>query len=233
MKKPVTLLLLLVMCLCSCSSSEPVSATLPEAATVSTEPSTPAPTEPETIDHLLTLVNSENKIPEGWKVNLVEISGGYKIDKRARKQLLKMLDDAYALGYNPVVCSAYRDENKQDSLYKEEVEKYIAEGFTRAQAKKKARHWVSVPDTSEHQLGLAVDIVSNSYWYLDTHQAEQPTQKWLMENSYKYGFILRYPKDKEKLTGVNFEPWHYRYVGKKHALKMYKEGLCLEEYVRE
>ena len=87
------------------------------------------------------------------------------------------------------------------------------------------------PGTSEHQLGLALDIVSTSYTNLDKKQERTKEQKWLMANSYKYGFILRYPSDKCDITGINYEPWHYRYVGKAAAKEIYEKGICLEEYL--
>ena len=87
------------------------------------------------------------------------------------------------------------------------------------------------PGTSEHQLGLALDIVDLDYQQLDTRQEETPEQKWLMENSWKYGFILRYPTDKSNITGIIYEPWHYRYVGKEAAKVIHEKGICLEEYL--
>lgn len=87
------------------------------------------------------------------------------------------------------------------------------------------------PGTSEHHTGLALDIVSQNYQLLDEEQENTPEQQWLMHNSYKYGFILRYPNDKSKITGIHYEPWHYRYVGKEIAKEIYEQGICLEEYL--
>ena len=89
---------------------------------------------------------------------------------------------------------------------------------------------VAVPGTSEHELGLAVDLTDNDYRELDEAQEDTATQKWLMENSWRYGFILRYPNDKSEATGIIYEPWHYRYVGKATAKAVYESGLCLEEF---
>ncbi|MCB6367700.1 M15 family metallopeptidase, partial [Intestinibacillus massiliensis] len=93
--------------------------------------------------------------------------------------------------------------------------------------------WVAVPGTSEHQLGLAVDLVSLSNQNLNHSQENTALQKWLMKNSWKYGFILRYPSDKSSITGIGYEPWHYRYVGKKAAKAIYEQGVCLEEYLQK
>jgi D-alanyl-D-alanine carboxypeptidase len=87
------------------------------------------------------------------------------------------------------------------------------------------------PGTSEHQLGLAVDFVDTRYWTLDEKQAELPAQKWLMEHCWEYGFILRYPSEKSEITGIIYEPWHYRYVGREIALEIRDAGLTLEEYL--
>ena len=97
----------------------------------------------------------------------------------------------------------------------------------------KAGHQVAVPGTSEHQLGLAVDIVDVNYQLLDTNQENTAVQKWLLENSWRYGFILRYPTDQTDVTGIVYEPWHYRYVGKEYAQDIYKKGLCLEQYLEQ
>ena len=90
---------------------------------------------------------------------------------------------------------------------------------------------VAVPGTSEHQLGLAVDLVDLDNQNLNESQEETAVQKWLLGNSWKYGFILRYPNDKRGLTGIIYEPWHYRYVGKDAAREIYETGVCLEEYL--
>ena len=100
----------------------------------------------------------------------------------------------------------------------------------KATAAKEAATVVAMPGTSEHELGLAVDLVDTDYPYLDEAQENTDTQKWLMENSWRYGFILRYPNDKSEITGIIYEPWHYRYVGKETAKAIYESGLCMEEF---
>ena len=130
-----------------------------------------------------------------------------------------------------MICSSYRTWDKQRTLYDYEKNRYMAQGYSKEEAEKEAAKWVAVPGTSEHQTGLAVDIVAQSYQILDKKQEDTPEQRWLMENSYKYGFILRFPTDKSKITGINYEPWHYRYVGKEAAKEIYERGICLEEYL--
>ena len=91
---------------------------------------------------------------------------------------------------------------------------------------------MAVPGTSEHQLGLAVDIVDVNQQVLEEEQEDTPTQQWLLANSWKYGFILRYPENKSSITGITYEPWHYRYVGRQAAQEIYSQGICLEEIGR-
>ena len=130
------------------------------------------------------------------------------------------------------VRSSYRTNGTQTTLYNNKVNYYRNLGYSKETAKVKAGKWVARPGTSEHQLGLALYIVSTSYTNLDQKQENTKEQKWLMANSYKYGFILRYPSDKCDLTGINYEPWHYRYVGKMAAKEIYEKGICLEEYLQ-
>ena len=141
------------------------------------------------------------------------------------------MDAMRAEGLSPLICSSYRTNKKQQRLYSNEVSNYLARGYSQANAEIEARKWVAVPGTSEHQTGLAVDIVDTNYQLLDEKQEDTPVQKWLIKNSYKYGFILRYPSDKSNITGINYEPWHYRYVGKEVAKEIYERGICFEEYL--
>ena len=179
----------------------------------------------------LLLVNPWNELPEGFSVELRELGDGEAVDERAYPDLQAMLDDASAEGLSPIVCSSYRTREKQQELFVRRVGRLTAAGYSEQEAVTEAGKWVAVPGTSEHQTGLALDIISSSYQVLDRDQENTAEQRWLMENSYKYGFILRYPSDKSEITGINYEPWHYRYVGKEAAKEMYEKGLCLEEYL--
>ena len=135
-------------------------------------------------------------------------------------------------GLNPLICSSYRTNEKQEQLYQNKVSEYLSQGYSKVEASDKAAFWVARPGTSEHQLGLAVDIVSTKNQRLDRSQENTVEQQWLIQNSWKYGFVLRYPTNKNSITGVGYEPWHYRYVGKEHAKKINELGVCLEEYVK-
>lgn len=179
----------------------------------------------------LLLINEWNKLPGDFSVELTELNNGHAIDERAYPDLQDMMDAARAEGLSPILCSSYRSDEKQQTLFDNQVSKYLAQGYTKSEAETEAAKWVAVPGTSEHQTGLAVDIVALDYQILDENQENTAEQKWLMENSYKYGFILRYPSEKSELTGIHYEPWHYRYVGKEAAKEIYEQGICLEEYL--
>ena len=183
-------------------------------------------------DELLTLVYFENTIPKDWKVDLVQLNNGQSVDRRIYDDLIAMLQSAKSEGLNPLICSSYRTNEKQEQLYQNKVSEYLSQGYSKVEASDKAAFWVARPGTSEHQLGLAVDIVSTKNQRLDRSQENTVEQQWLIQNSWKYGFVLRYPTNKNSITGVGYEPWHYRYVGKEHAKKINELGVCLEEYVK-
>ena len=181
----------------------------------------------------LALVNKDHPIKENFHVDLIQLKNGQAIDARVYPDLQAMMDDARAAGLSPLICSSYRSTEKQTTLYNNQVNKYKKQGYSEEAAKAEAGRWVAVPGTSEHQIGLAVDIVSQNYQILDKRQENTAEQLWLMENCYQYGFILRYPSEKSDITGIGYEPWHYRYVGKEAAAEIMEEGKCLEEYLDE
>ena len=207
--------------------------TTPVSHDQSTTPDPEPEPDPEPIPELLTLVNPWNQVPEDWSVDLVTLPNGLEIDKRCYDALMDMIDGCYDAGLTPVICSAYRTKDFQQTLHDNKVSEWMEQGYSREEAREKARHQVAVPGTSEHQLGLAVDIVDVNYQLLDTNQENTAVQKWLLENSWRYGFILRYPKGQTDVTGIVYEPWHYRYVGKEYAQDIYKKGLCLEQYLEQ
>ena len=182
-------------------------------------------------DWELLLVNKNHKIPENYKVELAELESGYQVDIRIAEPLEEMLSDARREGLYPIICSSYRSNEKQQKLYNNKVTEYERWGCTSEEAEEYASYWVAIPGTGEHETGLAVDIVSSDYQILNEKQEETEVQKWLMENSYKYGFALRYPTDKKSITMINYEPWHYRYVGIDNATYMKEHDMCLEEYI--
>ncbi len=142
-----------------------------------------------------------------------------------------MIAGAKAEGISLIVCSGYRDVAYQETLYSRKTAAYQAQGLSLERAQEEAKRWVARPGNSEHHTGLAVDIVTPSYQVLDSGFAGTPAAQWMAEHSAEYGFILRYPQGKEELTGVAWEPWHFRYVGIESAKEIYKEEICLEEFL--
>lgn len=180
------------------------------------------------------LVNPWYMLPDGYdEVATSSIPNGESVDSRCYPEFVKMLDDCRAAGGQPVVCSSYRSHAKQVVLFNDQVKGLMAKGMTKQEAEKQAGTEVAVPGTSEHELGLAVDICDYKYQNLDDSQADTTTQKWLIKHSWEYGFILRYPKNKTGITGIIYEPWHYRYVGKDAAKEITEKGICLEEYLEQ
>ncbi|MBQ6685026.1 MAG: M15 family metallopeptidase [Firmicutes bacterium] len=188
-----------------------------------------------TEDWKLVLVNQTHKLPADHKVETTPMAGysGYEFDSRAIASLEQMISDAAAEDLEIEVCSAYRTIEYQENLVKAQVAKYIAQGMSQAEAEAKTATEIIEPGASEHNLGLAVDLVAKSYQHLEDDQAETAENKWLLANCTEYGFILRYPQGKQDITGIKYEPWHFRYVGKAAAEEIMSQGICLEEYLGE
>lgn len=198
--------------------------------TISNEISVPVvakPNEREITDWRLTLVNSENLLPEDFEVELADIDEIRQFDARAIDELNKMMNDMRKAGITNVwVQSSYRSVARQKELYDDSVQKYMKQGKTREQAEKLTEKLINKPGSSEHNLGLAVDFNKVENEFKNTKG-----YKWLLKNAENYGFILRYPEEKVDLTGISYEPWHWRYVGKEHAKQINKLNMCLEEYI--
>lgn len=156
-----------------------------------------------------------------------------KISNVCKADLMEMMDDCYRItGCNVYVISGHRTYSYQERNYNNEVSIYRNQGYGEEEARKLAAEWVAVPGTSEHHLGLAVDIIDTQSWSLDESQENLAGQKWMMENCWKYGFILRYPKNTKDETGINYEPWHYRYLGREIAKEVHDSGMTLEGYIK-
>lgn len=176
----------------------------------------------------LTLVNKWNPLPEDAETEVVELSNGERVDRRIYPYLQQMFDDARAEEIYPIVRSGYRTRQEQIEIYEERMQRYQADGLSAEAARAETELWVAVPGTSEHELGLAVDINADR---IRSEGAE--VYAWLQDHAHLYGFINRYPSDKTEITGVANEPWHYRYVGTEAAAAIYEQGVCLEEYLGE
>ena len=182
-------------------------------------------------DWNLMLVNKQHPVPEGYEVELGTITADMKCDARILPDLFAMLQAARKDGVTLVICSPYRNISRQEYLFERKIKLYMENGASYMDAYKQTAQVVTVPGASEHQLGLALDIISNTYTNLDEGFGKTKAGQWLEKHSREYGFILRYPKGKEHITGIDFEPWHFRYVGKEAATIIMDKGITLEEFV--
>lgn len=179
----------------------------------------------------LVLISESNPLDTEYRPELAEVVEGKFVDARIMPELSQMLEDAVGDGMQMYVLSAYRDYESQWEVFNTTMVDWINQGKSPLEAYEETKKSVAVPGTSEHASGLALDIVSTKYGELDDKQAETEEAKWLAENCWKYGFILRYPPEKSSVTGIVFEPWHYRYVGKEAAKDIKEKDLTLEEYL--
>ena len=182
---------------------------------------------------LLTIVSSASPLQEGYVPVLDTVVEEYQMDARCASKVWDMMQECRAefAGF-PMICSAYRTQEYQQGLFDNKVIRVMQEKYCSIEeATVLAAEEVAFPGTSEHQLGLAADIIDETYPYLTEWQETTGTQKWLKEHAADYGFILRYPPDSSEITGIIYEPWHYRYVGEKFAREITNRGITLEEYV--
>lgn len=182
-------------------------------------------------DWKLLLVNKQHPIPDGYTFTLGKITGNMQCDERIIPELLAMLQAAKADGVNLVICSPYRDLSRQEILFNRKIDAYMSKGMSYMEAYKTASQAVTVPGASEHQIGLALDIVCDTYYSLNEGFGDTEAGKWLAAHSCEYGFILRYPLGKEYITSIEYEPWHFRYVGKEAATEITEKGITLEEFI--
>lgn len=183
-------------------------------------------------DWKLLLVNPRHSVPEAYSVTLDYVQGKYQLDERAAEPMRTMIAAAKQDGVNLWVLSAYRTQEYQEGLFDDNVRQLKAQGMTQEEAVKETAANVAVPGTSEHQTGLAADIMCAEWTGGITEDfAETDAYKWLNANCAKYGFIERYPQGKSDITSIVYEPWHYRYVGTEHAKVIMEQGITLEEYL--
>ena len=182
---------------------------------------------------LLTIVSAASPLQEGYVPKLDTVIEEYQLDARCASVCWDMMQDCRAenAGF-PMICSAYRTQAFQQELFDNKVVRVMQERFCSIEeATNLAAEEVAYPGTSEHQLGLAADIIDETYPYLTEWQETTGTQKWLKEHAADYGFILRYPPESSEITGIIYEPWHYRYVGVDAATRMHASGQTLEEFL--
>lgn len=175
----------------------------------------------------LTLVNSGYRIPDSYEPDLVYVcESGERLDKKVAEHYEAMYNAALKDGVTLTPCSGYRSYETQERNYNRKIEFFEGQGFSTEEAKVKAATIIMPPGSSEHNLGYAMDIVCVDEWFEDTQEF-----KWLQEHAADYGFIMRYPKEKQDITKVIYEPWHWRYVGVEAAKELKASGLVLEEYL--
>lgn len=216
------------------SASTPASE--PDSTPVSEPASEPAgePVTPTTEgDWRLTLVNNNVALPDNWQITtkVAEASTQKELADEAADAYMQMKQAAALDGVDLLLCSGYRTVDYQQNLFDQEQQKWLDEGYSEQEAYDKAKTVVAVPGYSEHNSGLAADIVTPDHQTLDSAFADTDAAKWLLEHAPDYGFILRYPEDKQAITGIIYEPWHYRYVGVENAKAITESGKCLEEYL--
>jgi D-alanyl-D-alanine carboxypeptidase len=169
------------------------------------------------------LVNAENLLGSDYAPELTELENGQKFDARAVDALKAFIDAARAEGLSVYLSSSYRSYAEQEYLYNRKVQQYGGDTAIAATI-------VAPPGTSEHQTGLCCDITDQYYETKNSALEETELFQWMYAHCAEYGFILRYPKDKEDVTGIIYEPWHFRYVGDEAAAYIMEKGLCLEEF---
>ena len=194
-------------------------------------------------DWALYVIGNNNPLPGDFTVEIKTVAGERTLDKRCADYAIQMLNDAKSQGVGLYVTSAYRSIQYQADNLQNYISRLMAQGYTEEEATKQAHKEIALPGHSEHNAGLALDIVSDDYWSnhsdLDESFDKLPQYEWLVNNSWKYGFILSYPKGKENITGFIYEPWHYRFVGLEHAKKIHEvyeatgEFLTVNEYIEQ
>ena len=191
---------------------------------------TPAYANMNVADWRMVLVNRDFILPDGYMPELENaVEGAYsdqKLDYRVAPYYNAMYQAALDDGIELVPISGYRSVERQTRNFENKIQKYIDEGYSEIEATQMAATIILPPGTSEHNAGLAMDICSLYESFENTEEFE-----WLSENAADYGFILRYPKDKQDITKIIYEPWHWRYVGVEAAREMKASGECLEEYL--
>lgn len=186
-------------------------------------------------DWNLILVNPDRALDEKFEVDLKEVDNEQRIDHRIVDSWTNWKELAKEKGHPLFLASAYRDQGRQKENFDRKINGYMNDGMSKEEAKEKAKEYLTEPGHSEHHTGLALDIVDDEWIVsggrLETAYEGEASQKWMIKTMSDFGFILRYPEGKEAITGIQYEPWHFRYVGPEHAQFMEEHDLVLEEYI--
>lgn len=225
--KRTTMIFLTVLMMSLCTGCGMFSASGVEQETVSHMSSPAAEMQTDAEDWRLILVNRTHPIPAHYDITLLELTNGRRVDERIYPDLQAMFDAARAEGLSVKVGEGYRTHEEQQEMMDQKIQAYLDQGCSRSLAEQRGAELVAQPGTSEHELGLAVDINAAN------HESPWALYGWLAKHAWEYGFILRYPKGSESVTGIDYEPWHYRYVGREAAAQIHEQGITLEEYLGE
>ncbi len=223
----------------SSDTSESLSTSTPSSS-VAPQPSSEPEPEPEP-EYTLTaqladwntrVISREFPLEQSYSPELVSVGSGHYLDSRIVPAYEQMVADARAAGIDVLVVSTYRTPERSATLHQNLQQEYINQGLSEDEAWLAAAQWVAPAYTSEHNAGLAVDLTAISWTGGLVHDFDTTAAfDWYSTNCAKYGFILRYMEDKQDITGITYEPWHYRYVGEPHAEIIMNYGLSLEEYM--
>ncbi|MBQ7971789.1 MAG: M15 family metallopeptidase, partial [Clostridia bacterium] len=185
----------------------------------------------------MVLVNRSHRLPSDYNgIDLIS-RGDHRLNKTAYSALDQLMDAGKEAGYSYVLYSGYRTYSHQYNNYYNKINYYKNNGYSEEDAIRLTDQYHAPPGASEHHTGLAADVcipsIVNKYACLHENYEYTDEYKWFSANAHKYGFILRYRKGDEAITGYNFEPWHYRFVGVDIATEIYKRDITLEEYIEE
>lgn len=186
-------------------------------------------------DWNLILINRDKPLLSDLRWPTELLPNGIEVDQRLIKPIQVWSEQAAKDGHDMAILSGYRSIGQQKANFQSSLNDYLAQGYSQEDAEEKVQELIQPEGASEHHSGLAIDVISQSYLNmggnLNTDFENQPAYDYYVSTMADHGFILRYPRDKEAITGINFEPWHYRYVGVENAKFMTDHNLCLEEYV--
>ncbi len=193
------------------------------------------PEEADLEDWNLLLVGPDNPLPEDFEPSLIEVDNEQQIDERIEASWYSWKKAALEAGHRLFFASGYRSVDHQRANFNQTYEGYLNEGYSEEEALNKTKEYLTEPGHSEHHTGLALDIVDEEWIVagngLIPDYDTQASQQWLVDTMADYGFILRYPAGKEEITGIQYESWHFRYVGEENAQFMVAQDLVLEEYI--
>lgn len=186
-------------------------------------------------DWNLVLVNPWQALPEDFEPELVQVDNEQWIAERIESAWNNWKEAALEAGHRLFLASGYRTVERQENNFNNQLEAYLNEGMSEEEARNRTMDYLTEPGHSEHHTGLALDIVDEEWIVagngLTTEYDTQASQQWMTETMADFGFILRYPEGKEEVTGIQYESWHFRYVGEENAQFMVEHDLVLEEYI--